>query len=138
MSENSLRGSCLCGSITFEITPPYQMMLHCHCMRCRKSTGTGHATNIAVDPSQFRWLSGENLIQRFDLATAKSFSKWFCGSCGCPVPRMRRGGPFMIVPAGSLDADPGMKPTGHIFWTSRAPWSCESSGLPTHAELPTS
>jgi hypothetical protein len=136
MSENSIRGSCLCGSVTFEITPPYKLMMHCHCTRCRKSTGTGHATNIAIDPSQFRWLSGEDLIQHYDVPTAKSFSKWFCRSCGCPVPRMRRGGPFMIVPAGALDADPGMRPTDRIFWASRAPWSCESGGLPTHDELP--
>lgn len=138
MSHASIRGSCLCGSIVFEIDPPFQRMMHCHCMRCRKSSGAGHATNIALDPKQFRWIAGEELIQRFDLPTAKSFSKWFCGSCGCPVPRMRRGGPFMIVPAGSLDSAPPMKPTDHIFWASRAPWSCESGGLPTHTEMPTS
>jgi hypothetical protein len=138
MSDASVRGSCLCGSISFEIDPPFQKMMHCHCLRCRKSSGTGHATNIALDPDQFRWLSGENLVQRYDLPTAKSFSKWFCSRCGSPVPRMRRGGPFMIVPAGSLDSDPRTKPTDRIFWASRAPWSCESGGLPTHAELPTS
>ena len=28
----------------------------------------------------------------------------------------------MIVPAGSLDDDPGIRPRYNIFWESRAPW----------------
>jgi hypothetical protein len=33
-------------------------MVHCHCSRCRKGTGTGHATNLYVEPNQLRWVSG--------------------------------------------------------------------------------
>ncbi|MEG3941429.1 GFA family protein [Microcoleus sp. S36b_A3] len=113
-------------------------MAHCYCSRCRKGTGTGHATNLTVDPSQFRWLSGEEGITRYDLPTATSFGKWFCSHCGCPVPRLTRNGLIVVVPAGSLDTAPPMAPTDRIFWASRAPWSCASGGLPTHAEYPES
>ena len=138
MNESTQHGSCLCGKVTYEVDPPFLRMIHCHCSRCRKSSGTGHATNIAVDPGQFRWLSGEDDITHYDLPTAKSFSKWFCRHCGCPVPRLRRGGNFMIVPAGSLDTVPPVTPSDHIFWASRAPWACDDSGLPTHDEYPES
>jgi hypothetical protein len=137
MSESTIRGSCLCGAVKYEVAPPFKLMVHCHCSRCRKGTGTGHATNIIVDPGQLRWLSGETAIRRFDLPGAKSFAKWFCGNCGCPLPRHSRSGK-MVVPAGSLDTVPPIKPTDHIYWESRAPWGCPEAGLPTHAEYPQS
>jgi hypothetical protein len=138
MTQSPVSGGCLCGAVTFEITPPFQRMIHCHCSRCRKATGTGHATNLTVSPQQLKWLSGEEHIRRFDLPTAKSFSKWFCDRCGSPVPRLRRTGDIVVIPAGSLDATPEITPTDHIFWASRAPWSCPSAGLPAHDEYPQS
>ena len=134
MSE-MIRGGCLCGAVTFAFVPPVKLMVHCHCSRCRKSTGAGHATNLTVDQAQFRWLSGEDAITRFDLPGAKRFGKWFCGRCGCPVPRLT-GNTLVVVPAGALDSAPPSAPTDHIHWNSRAPWGCPDGGLPTHAEYP--
>ncbi|APR85599.1 Gfa-like protein [Minicystis rosea] len=138
MSEPNVHGSCLCGTVTFEAGPPFLRMIHCHCSRCRKSTGTGHGTNLVVEPGKLRWLSGEEAISRYDHPTAKSFGKWFCKSCGSPVPRLNRSGTFVVIPAGSLDTTPPIAPTDHIFWGSRAPWACTSGGLPTHDEYPPS
>jgi hypothetical protein len=134
----SLRGSCLCGAVTFEVDPPFQKMIHCHCSRCRKGTGTGHATNLIVPPGHVRWLTGESQITRYELPTAKSFGKWFCSRCGAPLPRLTRTGKWMVIPAGSLDDAPPMAPTDHLFWESRAPWACDSGGLPTHVDYPPS
>lgn len=138
MNESFVKGSCLCGAVQYEAGPNYQMMVHCHCSRCRKGTGTGHATNLVVESRNFRWVTGANLISHFDLPTAKSFGKWFCRECGSPVPRLIRGGTLVVIPAGSLDGEPPIKPTDHIFWGSRAPWGCPSAELPTHDEYPTS
>jgi hypothetical protein len=135
MSESNMRGGCLCGAVSYEVAPPFGLMIHCHCSRCRKGTGTGHATNLIVDPGQLRWLSGEGAIKRFELPTGKTFGKWFCGECGSPVPRHSRSGK-MVIPAGSLDTVPPVMPTDHIFWESRVPWGCQSGGLPTHAGYP--
>src|SRR5262249_46906104 len=62
MNESSIQGVCFCGTVTFEVDPPFKKMIHCHCSRCRK--GTGHATNLTVEPGQFRWRSGEAVITR--------------------------------------------------------------------------
>jgi hypothetical protein len=132
----ALRGGCLCGAVTYELEPPFKAMVHCHCSRCRKGTGTGHATNLIVQPEQLRWLSGADGITRYDLPTAKSFGKWFCSQCGSPVPRPSRSRPIVVVPAGSLDSTPPVSPTDHIFWSERVPWGCPSGELPTHAEYP--
>ncbi len=134
----AIHGGCICKTVTFAIDPPFERMVHCHCSRCRKGTGTGHATNLLVGPEQLRWTQGEERITRYALPTAKSWGKWFCSSCGCPLPRVTRNGKMVVVPAGSLDAPPPIAPSRHIYWASRAPWGCGANGLPTHDELPDS
>jgi len=47
---------------------------HCHCSRCRKATGTGHATNLYCSPERFTWLTGEQHLSRYDLPGAESFA----------------------------------------------------------------
>src|SRR6185437_1276109 len=102
----NLRGSCLCGLITYEVQLPVSKFAHCHCSRCRKATGAAHASNVYVPAEQLLWRSGHDHIRRFDLASALSFAKWFCDRCGSPVPRISRSGKTAVVPAGSLDDVP--------------------------------
>jgi hypothetical protein len=37
----------------------------------------------------------------------------------------------VIVPAGSLDGDPGARPSRHVHWNSRAAWLVPAGNLPT-------
>src|SRR5258708_35316531 len=117
-----IRGSCLCGGVNLEIELPFDRFVNCHCSRCRKATGTAHATNAIVKPDAFRWIAGESHVVRYDLPSARSFATCFCRLCGSPLPHLTRSGREVIVPAGSLDDDPGGTPEAPICWSSRAPW----------------
>jgi hypothetical protein len=131
MSEQVLRGSCLCEAVRYEVQPPFLRFAHCYCSRCRKATGGVRSTNIAVVPSQFRWISGEELISRYDLPEARSFSTAICTRCNCPVPRPTRNREQVIIPSGTLDDDPGTKPAAHRYWDSRVSWAViDESHLP--------
>jgi len=134
MTRDTLNGSCLCGDVRYEVRKPYLRFAHCYCGRCRKATGSAHATNLYVAPAQFTWLSGERLTRRFDLPSAGSFATTICVSCGGPLPHFTRSGREVVIPAGTLDADPEIKPQMSIFWDSRAPWVCSAGDLPSHAE----
>jgi len=134
MEQKSIAGSCLCGTVRFEIKPPLSGFRYCHCSRCRKATGAAHAANIFLPQSQFRWLSGEELVKRFDLPEAQRFSVWFCAQCGTRVPHKIRTTENVLIPAGLLDGDPGMRPEYCIFWGSKAPWHVETTALPKHEE----
>jgi len=60
----------------------------------------------------------------------------FCGKCGSPVPHSTRSGREIIIPAGSLDDDPGATPATNVHWSSRAGWSLRSDaglGIPVDA-----
>jgi len=48
--------------------------------------------------------------------------KSFCMTCGSALPNMQMNGTLLVVPAGSLDSDIDIKPSGHIFYESKANW----------------
>ncbi len=131
-----MKGSCLCGSIKYEIDPPFKLFQYWHCSRCRKFTGSAHAANILVPTSQFKWLEGKEQVGTYDLQEAKYLTTSFCKKCGSSMPWAVKGVPNMVVPAGTLDEDPGIKPQQNIFCGSKASWYVESSELPQHNELP--
>ena len=134
MQPEALTGSCMCGSVKFEIKPPLSGFRNCHCSRCQKASGSAHASNIFVPQSQMKWLTGEGLITRFDVPGAKRFSVWFCSRCGTRVPHKVRERDDYLVPAGVLDEDPAMRPQNSIFWNSKAPWYVEPAEIPKFSE----
>ena len=133
MSEQSLSGSCLCGGIHYTATGEARAFFHCHCSRCRKASGTGHASNLFVKGS-LSWESGEDLITSFKLPDAERFTNTFCRICGGRVPTFLESIGIAFIPAGSLDDEPDLGPQARIFGSSRAAWSCDSSALPVFDE----
>jgi hypothetical protein len=131
MSSNAIAGSCLCGSVKFEVTPPFAAFRYCHCSRCQKATGSAHASNAFLPVKQFKWLAGEALIKHFDLPGAKRFGVSFCTQCGTRVPHKVKTTENVLIPAGVLDADPGARPDNSIFWKSKAAWYVSPHELKT-------
>lgn len=131
-----MKGSCLCGGVVYEIQPPFKIFQYCHCSRCRKFTGSAHSANLFVPPEQFSWLSGAELVGRYEEPAAKFFATCFCKRCGSSLPWAVQGGKNVVVPAGTLNEDPGIKPQQSVYWESRASWLVETCDLPKHAELP--
>ena len=137
MTPHTFRGSCLCGAVHYEISGAPTKFYHCHCTRCRKATGTGHASNLLVKPGSIKWIKGEELIKGYKVPEAIRFTNRFCSVCGSRVPRYAKEIDTIVIPAGSLDSDPPISPQARIFWDSRASWSCSGDDLPVHSEYPT-
>ncbi len=129
-------GRCLCGKVSYQVTGNLGIFQYCHCSRCRKFTGSAHSANLLVTPDQFQWLSGEEQVGRFEPQEAKHFATSFCNSCGSSMPWISQSGKAVVVPAGTLDSDPQIRPMQNIFWGSRAGWYQDASELPRYEELP--
>ncbi len=136
MDKMNFKGSCLCGSVQYELSGEPKRFYHCHCSRCRKATGTGHASNIMVKADTFTWLNGETLLKRFKVPDAERFFTNFCSECGSAMPRIVPEIGMVVIPAGSIDHDISLEPQARIFWDSRKDWSCSDDTLPVYAEYP--
>jgi hypothetical protein len=136
MSENKVNGSCFCKKVNYEISGNMGVFQYCHCSRCQKVTGSAHAANLFVTPDDFKWLSGEENVGRYDPPETKYFATSFCKNCGSPLPWLSKSGQVVIVPAGSLDGDPGIRPTQNIHCGSRSAWYTDASSLPEHEDMP--
>jgi len=116
-----LKGSCLCGSITFELSGSLGKIAMCHCSQCRKAQGTPFATNSPVESKEFTIKSGEALIKEFESSPGKK--RAFCSNCGSPVYSRRDDLPEKIrLRLGTLDSPIDDKPAYHIYAGSKAEW----------------
>lgn len=132
---STLSGSCLCGGVRYTVSGDAQRFYHCHCSRCRKVSGTGHASNLFVQGT-LTWNSGEELIRTFKLPEAKRFANSFCEVCGSRVPRFIEKVGMVFIPAGSLEDEPDLRPQARIFLDSRTQWSCDEAALPGFEQYP--
>ncbi len=136
MQNEVIEGACLCGTARYRITGEVKGCQYCHCSRCRKFTGSAHAANLFVRPDALSWTAGEESVGTYTLQGEPNFPTAFCKQCGSGLPSMSSTGRFWVVPLGSIEGDPGVRPLRSIFWDSRAPWFEHVSELPRHAEMP--
>lgn len=132
-----VRGSCLCGGVTFEVTKPFLRWTNCHCTLCRKHSGTFGSMTLRAPRDGFRLLAGEELLRVYDPGDGHAV-KAFCSVCGSSVFGGRwPEGEEISIRAGALDDDPGLRPQVHAFVGSRAPWDeLPDDGLPRLAGMP--
>ncbi|WP_372369022.1 GFA family protein [Candidatus Uabimicrobium sp. HlEnr_7] len=129
-----ITGSCLCGQIRYELNSPPQLINNCYCSICQKAHGAAFGSFLHADVSGFKWKSGENLITTY--SSSQENSRNFCSVCGSnvPVPEIEENS--VVIPAGTLDCDPGIKPVVHIFTGSKPSWYDISDSLPKFDEFP--
>ncbi|MCG7200211.1 GFA family protein [Marinobacter pelagius] len=127
-------GSCLCGTVRFEVQGDFDSFYLCHCRHCQKDTGSAHAANLFSQSAELTWQSGEDAVTSFTLPGTRH-SKSFCQLCGSALPSTQIAG-LLVVPAGCLDTDITMLPTAHIFSSSKAAWDGELGEVPKFEGLP--
>jgi len=73
----TLRGSCHCRAVVFEIDTDFPELTTCGCSICRRK----NALMVKVHESHFRLLCNEDALRmyQFHTFTAKHY---FCGTCG--------------------------------------------------------
>ncbi len=119
--QSPLQGGCLCGAVRFELTAPFTSSGYCHCTHCQRRTGTGSSVNGRVPRDGFRLLQGERELAAYQPSGGRP--KLFCSLCGSAL---FSGDPSsdeqVAVRLGTLDRDPGIRPSYRQFVASAAPW----------------
>lgn len=94
------------------------MMATCHCSRCRK---VGASSFVMVEASTFRWLRGEDLVQRYAAVAPYTYDRCFCSRCGTALGEPGASATFPIN-AQCLDDDPGVRVRFHEFVAEKPGW----------------
>jgi len=132
----TLNGGCLCAAVSYETEADPMIVGHCHCIDCRKSSGTGHGTHVGLSEEALKF-SGE--IKFYDRAadSGNIVSRGFCPTCGSAIFSRNELMPGMVfIRASSLD-DPDAVTPSMVVYASRAPkWDKMDPSLPSFAEMP--
>lgn len=128
-------GSCLCGGVRYEIHGDLNDPYNCHCSMCRKLHAAAFRTSAKVQSKDWKTLSGEQLLKSYESSPGEH--KVFCSNCGSSIYTRFDAKPEVYgFPLGTLDTDPGVRPTRHIFVHSKAPWFEITDDLPQYPEFP--
>ncbi len=133
--EDVLRGSCLCGTVRFEVLEPFSVVHNCHCSRCRRARSAAHATNGFVSFDALRFTAGADNVTTYMLP-GTGFGQAFCDTCGSGLPRKNAQRGIANVPLAALDDDPQHRPDDHIFVGSMADWYSISDDIVQFEEGP--
>lgn len=127
------QGSCLCGAVAYTYGREIAEVAICHCSQCRRAQGTPFVTNAPVATEAFRWLRGEDRLKSHYASANKR--RVFCADCGSPLFSQRMDRPeVMRLRLGTLEGNPPLKPSYHIYWDSRVSWFECHDDLPKYAE----
>jgi hypothetical protein len=127
-----LTGHCNCGAVRYEISEPLVSAGYCHCTRCQRRTGTAASANGRAAPGSFRIPAGEDRLRAWK--PPDGAEKWFCGDCGSALFSATADNQIGVR-LGTLDSDPGIRPSAHTFVDYAAVWEeIPDDGLPRYPE----
>ena len=126
----SVKGSCECQGVVFELIGELRDVVFCHCSQCRKTSGHYWA---ATQVSK----GNLNLIKATSLSWYDSSDKarrGFCSVCGSSMFYERKGIDKISVSAGSLEIPTSLDRMRHIYVASKGDYYDISDDLPQFAE----
>ena len=109
------RGSCLCGSCSYQVQGPLRNVIACHCSQCRKQTGHFMAATSA-SLADFR-LTGDSSLRWYRASAGAQ--RGFCATCGSTLFWQADGSTAISIAAGTLDGATGLQIEGHIYCADR-------------------
>ena len=129
-----LTGHCHCGAVAFEVNGPILTFQHCHCETCRRIHGTVYNSSAVTERAGFNLVRGADAITEYESSPGKK--RCFCSRCGSPIYSYRDAEQrYIVLRMGTVDGDPGVRPSRHIWVSHKAPWYEILDDLPQLAEM---
>jgi hypothetical protein len=128
-----ITGECFCGEVKYQIDGKLRDAKSCHCSRCRKAFNAQASASAFVEPSEFKWLSGESLLTSY--VGEHGYGLQFCKTCGSTVCTILNGEVFQIT-LGCVNGSPDIEIGQHIYVGSKASWEIIPEGVVQFQEGP--
>jgi hypothetical protein len=134
-AERRLRGRCLCGSVRYTVADAFQYAMYCHCSNCRRATGSAFKAFAGIPRERLTLLQDEPHVLHYGEG-GPNFDV-HCRRCGSLLYSVVRDGSYVHVALGTLEDEPSIRPSKHIFVGSKAAWHSIADELPQFLEFPT-
>lgn len=134
MPASLLTGKCLCGAVEYAVDDAFEYAMNCHCSNCRRTTGSAFKPFAGIRRERLRVVKGEDATLIY--GNGDDAHDVHCGACGSLAYSVVREGAYVHVAMGTLVDAPTIRPTGHIFVDSKAPWYEITDDLPQYREFP--
>lgn len=120
----SLTGGCLCGAIRYAVDAPVERLVACFCTDCQKVSGAAGSVNALVPAEAFRITQGRPKTFSKTADSGNALERHFCADCGtCICNPMGGNAGFVILKAGTLDRQDGMRIVRNVWTCSRPSWA---------------
>ena len=129
-NSKAINGSCLCGKIRLRIIKFSGDAVACHCLQCRKQTGT-YVTAAATSDTDLS-ISGTEHLKWY--AASDIARRGFCNECGSLLVWKRHGSDSTSIMAGCLETPTGLTTKCHIFTADKGDYYTIADDLPQHAQ----
>jgi len=126
-----LAGKCECGAVLYEVPDEFLYAANCHCSNCRAGTGSAFKPFAGIEREKLELTDGRDSLLVFG---EENENHTRCGVCGSLLYSVVRDGAYVHVAMGSLVDEPTIRPAGHIFVGSKAPWYEITDDLPQFDE----
>ena len=137
MSEKYFaKGQCLCGNVKFTVSSAPIRMGQCHCDDCRKSTGTGHASNAFFNKENVK-IEGKLSSYAAATDTGSVITRFFCPRCGSRLfGENNAAAKIIAVSAGVFDDSSWFKANAIVYNKRKPEWDFMDESIPTFEEMP--
>ena len=131
----AFEGRCLCGAVRYHSAGPAVFMGNCYCVDCRRESGTGHITAVAM-PDPTLQMTGATTDFTKPSDSGQTIRNTFCPACGttlCTHPSGLQG--LALIRAGTLDDASVVAPQISMY-VARAPaWDRPPDALTSFAGM---
>lgn len=128
-----ITGECFCGSVKYQVDGKLRDGISCHCSRCRKAFSAQASATVFVEPNEFKWLSGEELLTSY--VGMQGYGLQFCKVCGSTIATIYND-EVIQVSLGCVNGAPDIEIGQHIFVGSKASWEVIPEGVTQFDEWP--
>ena len=121
-NNQSIKGSCKCGQVKYQITDKPLFTQACHCKDCKVLTGSSYVVNSSILENTLI-VEGEVSSTELKAGSGASYKTYFCTKCGNYVyadydSAVGR----LTVRTKTLDNSEKFPPQVHIFTKDKDPW----------------
>lgn len=127
----SISGECFCGEVKYQVEGNLRDARSCHCSRCRKAFSAQASAYAVVEPKEFKWVSGKELLTSY--VGEHGFGLQFCKVCGSTICGILNGEVHGVT-LGCVNGDPEIELGRHIYVGSKASWEQIPEGVPQYLE----